>query len=168
MHTSLHTRPQLHAGDMTPALIHPHLIRPTSAAGSLRRRRGDTFPSFSSALFFSPLFFCGEGQREEGGRELAEMNGERSAMTTCTREPFVPNLCVRVPQQRTASRRAAVPEVVCVADSAARLLLPVQQARAVACRTRQSSSNRYARHATRVARISSDARNIGTDCHFRR
>ena len=42
------------------------------------------------------------------------------------------NPCVRVPQQRTASRRAAVLGVVCVADSAARLLLPVQQARAVA------------------------------------
>ena len=60
------------------------------------------------------------------------MNGESCLGSTCTREPFVPNPCVRVPQQRTASRRAAVLGVVCVADSAARLLLPVQQARAVA------------------------------------
>ena len=121
MHTSLHTRPRLYAGEMPPALIHPHLIRPTLAAGSFRRRRADTLFRASAHLFFV-------AEEEEN----CAMNGESCLGSTCTREPFVPNPCVRVPQQRTASRRAAVLGVVCVADSAARLLLPVQQARAVA------------------------------------
>ena len=75
---------------------------------------------------FCSFFFVAEEE------ENCAMNGESCLGSTCTREPFVPNPCVRVPQQRTASRRAAVLGVVCVADSAARLLLPVQQARAVA------------------------------------
>ena len=84
----------------------------------------DDAPTHCSAC--AHFFFVAEEE------ENCAMNGESCLGSTCTREPFVPNPCVRVPQQRTASRRAAVLGVVCVADSAARLLLPVQQARAVA------------------------------------